>query len=878
VEGLTDGTYSLTAAGSDNSSAVRVENIKIAGRNIHLKTVRMNPVGLISGIVKLEGATDHIDVRVNIPGTSLDAYTATDGSFIIYGAPEGTYDVRASKTSYGTITLRDIPVESGTETVLEEIKLPSVVGSVSGSVWLQGALDYTGILITLKRDVGRTYITATDSIGNYTFSDVPTGEYKLTAAMAGYTAGSANVMVSTGANNPSPLLLAINTSKGNILGTAVLNDFNNHSGILVGIYGTHHLAVTDVSGSYRIGDVPQGSYTVYMKAEGYGAEKIDNVLITSGQTTALSSVTLVSKAGTANVTNGSIVGSALYSENTDHSGINIKVEGTDIPLCGTDRNGAFIIKDVPAGEYTLLFTQANYKSVNRRGIRITPWETAFVRDVRMIPPVGSVRGTVEIEDTNPTDDVYADVQVYASYVPDGTSAPTYPSRTTGGRFLLENVKEGIVTIHVTKPGYVSSSVAEIRVIGGQTTILEQPLKLMKPPEPPTGLSLSQSSGSSIIATFTASTAGDVIGYNVYYGTSSSAIATKANTAIISGTTFEVTGLEKGITYYFAAEAVDQDGLTSVLSQYGSTVIVPTQPLPPKPSEIMTGGFPFIMPESICLSRDGTKGYVTNPDNNVVSLVDMNTASVIGLIPVQQRPRDLCANPARDEIYCVNQYSNSISIITSSTDDPYQAVIATMATANFPSRCLASPDGNYLFVSSTGSDIVSIIDLDTRTEIQGSRLTVGNDPQGMAVAQNKLYVANQFGNTVSVIDIATWQKMTYTIPVGSLPQDIAARPDGAYIYVCNSESDDISIINTATDTVEITLPVCDNPVRLTASGDILYVTSYNEGKVYMVNMKYNLLLPTVIGVGIYPKGIAVSADGETIYVANEGSESVSIREY
>ena len=41
---------------------------------------------------------------------------------------------------------------------------------------------------------------------------------------------------------------------------------------------------------------------------------------------------------------------------------------------------------------------------------------------------------------------------------------------------------------------------------------------------------------------------------------------------------------------------------------------------------------------------------------------------------------------------------------------------------------------------------------------------------------------------------------------------------------------------------------------------------------------NQVLNTTFGVGTDPKGIVVTADVETIYVVNYGSESVSIRMY
>ncbi|MCK4814571.1 carboxypeptidase regulatory-like domain-containing protein, partial [bacterium] len=824
--------------------------------------------------------------HVYIPGTSYDATTNSNGNFTISNVAEGTYALRAERTNFGTITMNDIPVESSQDSGIDPFMLPSVVGNVTGIARLEVS-PYTGILITLRKDVGTTYLTTTDANGNYAFVDVPVGEYTLIATMPGYLPQQNPLTVQAGLepNKPSDLFLPLNNNKGSLTGTITLDNLSDYSGILVSLAGTGYLAVTDSTGAYTISDIPESTYTVFMKAEGYGAENVGNVQITSDQTTTLSARTLIAATGTPN---GTIVGNALYLDETVHSGILISIEPnpTGIAAAATDTNGGFIIKNVLTGTYTLSFANyPAYKTVVRRGVHVFPWNTTFIRPVQMIPPVGSIRGTVAIEGSLPNDDIYTDVNIYAAYDPEGTSATTHPSQAKGGEFLLENVKEGIVTIVATKPGFNSATVLNVKVLPGQTAIIEESIVLTTPPVPPTGVTASQASGSSVNVEWTDSTSDDVAGYNVYYSKNSSQINNPTNTTLITGTSFEVTGLSKGVTYYFAVEAVDDDGLISVLSQYAWTEIVPGAPVPPEPSEIAEGGFPFIIPEAICLSRDGQRAYVTNPGNNVVSLIDLATAAVMGTIVVGQHPYDLAANPVKDEVYCVNKDNDTITVIDSTQADPEQAVIGTLNTADAPVRCLVSPDGKYLFVScvGAGADSITVIDLDAGSEIEGSPIFVGTDPQGMAIANNKLYVANEWDNNVSVIDIDPassnrWLKLAYNITVGDSPEDLATNQDGSFVYVVNSGSDTVSVIDTATDQVINSLTVGDYPFHMAASGNMLYVTNYIDGNISMINMNTNTVLSTTFGVGNYPQGIAVTADGETIYVVNNGSESVSIRTY
>ncbi|MHB2036957.1 MAG: YncE family protein [Nitrososphaerales archaeon] len=74
---------------------------------------------------------------------------------------------------------------------------------------------------------------------------------------------------------------------------------------------------------------------------------------------------------------------------------------------------------------------------------------------------------------------------------------------------------------------------------------------------------------------------------------------------------------------------------------------------------------------------------------------------------------------------------------------------------------------------------------------------GSSPEGLAydAANNYLYVTNFDSNNVTVINCAT-NTIIGTIAVGSLPRGIAYDPVNGYIYVANHFSDTVSIISTA----------------------------------------------------------------------------------
>jgi YVTN family beta-propeller protein len=78
------------------------------------------------------------------------------------------------------------------------------------------------------------------------------------------------------------------------------------------------------------------------------------------------------------------------------------------------------------------------------------------------------------------------------------------------------------------------------------------------------------------------------------------------------------------------------------------------------------------------------------------------------------------------------------------------------------------------------------------------VNVGNDPYAVAVnpVTNKIYVANQSSNTVTVIDGAT--NSTTTVNAGNAPFAVAVNPVTNKIYVANYFSDNVTVMDGSTN--------------------------------------------------------------------------------
>ena len=74
------------------------------------------------------------------------------------------------------------------------------------------------------------------------------------------------------------------------------------------------------------------------------------------------------------------------------------------------------------------------------------------------------------------------------------------------------------------------------------------------------------------------------------------------------------------------------------------------------------------------------------------------------------------------------------------------------------------------------------------------------------------MTNAGSNSVSVVNLAT-NTVVVTVPVGRNPTSVAVTPDGTAVHVTNAGSNTVSVISVATNTVVATIPVGANPVKV-----------------------------------------------------------------
>jgi len=154
----------------------------------------------------------------------------------------------------------------------------------------------------------------------------------------------------------------------------------------------------------------------------------------------------------------------------------------------------------------------------------------------------------------------------------------------------------------------------------------------------------------------------------------------------------------------------------------------------------------------------------------------------------------------------------------------------------------------------------------------ARVRVGNSPDFLAVnsVTNQVYVANSSSGTVSVIDGAT-NTVTATIPVGGLPQGIGVNSATNTIYVAifAGLSSTVAVIDGATNTVTTDISVPGATYIAVNSKTNHVFVSDSDNTVRVINGETNAVVATIdFDNGV--ESIAVDQQRNLIYVAEVGA--------
>ena len=269
---------------------------------------------------------------------------------------------------------------------------------------------------------------------------------------------------------------------------------------------------------------------------------------------------------------------------------------------------------------------------------------------------------------------------------------------------------------------------------------------------------------------------------------------------------------------------------------------------------------FNQPYTITIDKCGNRAYVSNSASTTVTIIDIGTNTVAGVINGFDGPSGVALTP---NLAYVNNYGASggvgsgngttVSVVNLQTN----TIIATIIVGLAPAALVLSPCFQFLYVinyvnGNPGIGTLSVVSTRTNTVVATILGFSGPFQIVLSKCGNYAYVSNfgsnnfaPYGTGISVVDLKRYQ-IVQTITTGIQPAGLCLSTSGKYLYVTNYNT-------------------------LYAGAEFTNLTP-GQGTVSTICLENNKLVNGTIVVGNSPGNIAYFDD--KLYVSNFSSNTVS----
>jgi YVTN family beta-propeller protein len=237
-------------------------------------------------------------------------------------------------------------------------------------------------------------------------------------------------------------------------------------------------------------------------------------------------------------------------------------------------------------------------------------------------------------------------------------------------------------------------------------------------------------------------------------------------------------------------------------------------------------------------------------------------------------------------FIVNEGSFSAANATLSFFNPDSGIVYNNVFSTANGEDLGSV-GNSITIFNTlafivvnNSDKIEVISVNTFKRIAQITLPPGSSPRNLAILDTaKAYVSNLYTGSCSIIDLQSYQ-VTGTIQVGANPEGVVIA--NSKLYVANSGfgyGNTISVISTASDQVINTLQVGDNPISVAKDEQenvyILCTGSYGDwndptddtpGSLWIINANDDSVVNSLIIEG-HPGRLCLGSNNNGYFIGN-----------
>jgi len=334
------------------------------------------------------------------------------------------------------------------------------------------------------------------------------------------------------------------------------------------------------------------------------------------------------------------------------------------------------------------------------------------------------------------------------------------------------------------------------------------------------------------------------------------------------------------------------------------------------------------PLNLALSPDGREIYVTCSGSDSVAVVDVAARKKVAEIPVGGQPEDVTFLPDGRVVFVSNMFDDTVSVI-----DPASRKVTTVFEAgDEPHGLLTDAEGKHLYVVNGGSDDISVIDAHSYQWVKN--LTASRRPWSLALSPDgrhllvthalSRFVPFRTPSMAEITDIDTGRAVVddrHVAAGANLLMGVAWHPSGEFALTTMNRSKNLVPMTRLLQGWTITNGICvvwrdgktdqlllDEPglcfpdptdVAITPDGRYGLVTSSGSDRVAVIDISRLVslirrstpyerahVLPNHLGkptefvikhipVGRSPRGVLVTPDSRTAFVADALDDSLSV---
>lgn len=263
------------------------------------------------------------------------------------------------------------------------------------------------------------------------------------------------------------------------------------------------------------------------------------------------------------------------------------------------------------------------------------------------------------------------------------------------------------------------------------------------------------------------------------------------------------------------------------------------------------------PVSIAIVPGGA-AYVSEPENDSVTVINPTTRKKLKTIPVGERPESLAVSPDGKTVYVTDKEDEDVTLIDTATN----ASLGSIPVGGEPRALAVAPNGKFAYVSV--GDTLATIDI-VAEEVVGKPIPIGEGPRAISFSPGggTAYVSEEESKAVGIINTASRKEVDSISMPGATPWGLAVSPDGKTLFVAsNVKSGTVTAFSTATDEqIGAPIKVGENPVELafTPAGVTLYVADGISSDVTPIATSTRTAGPPIEMPGLGPSQIAITPD-------------------